>query len=254
MITLLTDFGLRDHFVGVMKGVIASIAPRVPVVDITHEVTPFAIHEGAFLLAQSWRYFPKGTIHVAIVDPGVGSARRPLLLESRGHYFIGPDNGLFTPILANAHVKARVLDAPRYWLPEVSSTFHGRDIFAPTAAHLAAGVKPSRLGTRISDPLTSAGFEPRQLSEVVYDGLILHSDRFGNLITNFPAAEFPLVTSIEAGPHIVTHRARTYAEAPAGAPCLIAGSAGYLEISIAAGSAAAQLGLNTGAPLRLNLA
>ena len=156
LITLLTDFGLKDHFVGVMKGVIASIAPAVRVIDITHEVEPYAIAQARFLLARSWPYFPKGTIHVVVVDPGVGSARRPVLVQAHGHTFVGPDNGLFTELFDEPGAKARLIANSKLMLSIVSSTFHGRDVFAPVAAHLALGVAASRVGPPITDAVRSA--------------------------------------------------------------------------------------------------
>ncbi len=139
LITLLTDFGLKDHFVGVMKGVIASIAPAARIFDITHEVEPYAIAQARFLLAQSWPYFPKGTIHVAIVDPGVGSARRPILVQAHGQLFVGPDNGLFGDLLEVPRTKTRVISNRKLMLPSISTTFHGRDVFAPVCGVPRAG-------------------------------------------------------------------------------------------------------------------
>lgn len=249
MITLLTDFGLEDPFVGIMKGVIAGIAPGIAVVDLTHNVAAFQIEQGAFLLEQSWRYFPKGTIHVAVVDPGVGSERRPILVESSGHHFIGPDNGIFRYILADEKARVRHLDQPRYWLPSPSHTFHGRDIFAPCAAHLAAGVKPSRLGTRISDALCPPVAVPAE-SNGTWLGAVLHIDRFGNLITNFRASDFSDFT-VTAGKHKIARIASTYAHCAPGELTLIAGSSGFYEISVRNGSAAAITGLKAGAPLQL---
>jgi S-adenosylmethionine hydrolase len=258
MITLLTDFGVQDHFVGVLKGVIASIAPQVPVVDITHEVPPFAIASGAFLLEQSWRYFPAGTIHLAIVDPGVGSSRRPLLVQAGKHYFVGPDNGLFSFVLREASAEARVLDKPQYWLPEPSSTFHGRDVFAPVAAHLANGTTPATLGTRIEDALCSPGLAPVRFSRRGYYGQVLHVDSFGNLITNFRVERFPTLRNrpftLVAGLETVELFATTYAHAAPGELTVIPGSCGYYEIALAQASAAARLGLRAGSPLELTLA
>src|ERR1035437_1941217 len=131
LITLITDFGLKDHFAGVMQGVIASIAPAARVINITHEVEPYAIPQARFLLAQSWPYFPKGTIHVVIVDPGVGSARRPILVQAHSHMFVGPDNGLFSDLLETPHAKARLISNRKLMLASVGNTFHGRDVFAP---------------------------------------------------------------------------------------------------------------------------
>lgn len=257
MITLLTDFGLADHFVGVMKGVIATIAPRAAVVDITHEVPPYSITGGAFLLEQAWRYFPKGTVHIAVVDPGVGSERRPILVELAGHAFIGPDNGIFSFLLADAKAKVRHLDRPKFWLPKPSSTFHGRDIFAPAAAHLAAGTKPSALGTRITDALRSPALAPTRVSRRTWGGTILHADRFGNLITNFRTAEFDTLRNrpftLIAGAHTIELFASTYANCAPGELTVIPGSAGFYEISLVQDSAARRTGLTAGSPVELTL-
>lgn len=257
MITLLTDFGSNDHFVGVMKGVIASISPATPTVDITHEVPPYSIPQAAFLLEQSWHYFPKGTIHVAVVDPGVGSERRPLLIESQGHYFIGPDNGLFSFLLSNPKSKTRHLNQPRYWLPQPSTTFHGRDIFAPAAAHLASGVRPARLGSLIHDPMRSPALTPTRLSRRTWVGTVLHIDRFGNLITNYKIEEFTTLRNrpftLAAGMESTELFASTYALCPPGQLCVIPGSSGYYELSLPNDSAAQQTGLAPGSPLELTL-
>ena len=258
MITLLTDFGLADHFVAVMKGVILSIAPKTTIVDISHEVPAFGILEGAFLLEQSWRAFPQGTIHVAIVDPGVGSTRRPLLIEAAGHFFIGPDNGIFSFALAEDGAKARHLNQPGYWLPNPSTTFHGRDIFAPAAAHLAAGIKPAKLGTLIKDAMRSPAIAPSRLSRRCWIGTVLHVDRFGNLITNFSISQFDTLRNrpftLAVGLNQVELYASTYANCPPGELCVIPGSCGYYEVSIANASAAKYTGLVSGSPLELTLA
>lgn len=258
MITLLTDFGLADHFVAVMKGVILTIAPQTSIIDITHEVPAFGILSGAFLLEQSWRAFPQGTIHVAIVDPGVGSERRPLLIEVAGHYFIGPDNGLLSFALAEANAKARHLNQPGYWLSNPSTTFHGRDIFAPAAAHLAAGIKAAKLGTLIKDAMRSPALIPTRLSRRTFVGTVLHTDRFGNLITNFPITQFETLRNrpftLSVGLNQVELYASTYANCPPGELCVIPGSCGFYEVSITNASAAKHTGLIPGSPLELTLA
>src|SRR6266851_950005 len=149
LITLTTDFGLSDHFVGVMKGVIAGIAPKARVIDISHDIAAYNVAEAAFVVSEAWPYFPKGTIHVVVVDPGVGSSRRPLLAEAGGHFFVAPDNGALSMIYeASAH-KVRVISNPKLMRKEISRTFHGRDVFAPAAAHLASGVAPAQFGKLI---------------------------------------------------------------------------------------------------------
>ncbi len=257
MITLLTDFGRADHFVGVLHGVIASIAPATRVVDITHEVPPFAIATGTFLLEQAWPYFPAGTIHVAIVDPGVGSERRPLLVSAGGHHFIGPDNGLFSFLYGLSGVKVRVLNQPRYWLPETSNTFHGRDIFAPVAAHLAMGITPARLGKRITDAQRTPALQPVRHSRRAWTGAVLHVDHFGNLITNYRVADFPALRQQAFGLTVGLEQtdlfASTYAACPPELLCVIPGSSGYYEVALANGSAARRTGLVAGSPLELTL-
>ena len=254
MITLLTDFGTADHFVGVMKGVIAAIAPGVPVVDLSHEVPAYDVMTGAFLLEQSWRYFPKGTVHVAVVDPGVGSARRGILVEAEGHLFVGPDNGIFSFVLGD---RARVLDKPAFWLPTVSATFHGRDVFAPVAAYLSTGVKPARMGGWILDAHRLTGLVPTSFSPGAWTGVVLHVDRFGNVITNFSVAQFPDLSErrfeMVGGARRSETWARTYASCPDGVLCLIPGSSGYYEISMKEGSAAVRTGLAAGAVVELKL-
>lgn len=240
-----------------MKGVIASIAPEARVVDITHEVPPYEIPTGAFLLDQAWRFFPKGTIHVAVVDPGVGSQRRPILIESQGHCFVGPDNGLFGMVLKDEKAKARVLDKSKYWLAAVSNTFHGRDIFSPVAAHLALGVKPGQLGTRIEDPWRSALLEPVRQSRRTFTGSVLFVDRYGNLITNFRIETFPTLRNrpfvMGAGLESIELFASTYASVPPGEAAVLPSSSGYYEISMREASAAARLGIGIGSPLELTV-
>ncbi len=190
ILTLTTDFGTSDHFAGVLKGVILGICPAARIADITHEIRPFEISEGAFVIAQSYRAFPKGTVHVVVVDPGVGSARRPILVEAAGQYFIGPDNGVLSMVYGKEKHKVRELTAEKYFRHPVSRTFHGRDIFAPVAAHLAAGVRPAAFGKLINDYLKITFDAPARSGKRVWAGTILKIDRFGNLITNFHIGEF----------------------------------------------------------------
>lgn len=257
IITLTTDFGLADHFVGTMKGVILTIAPQAIIVDITHDVRPYEITQGAFQLTQAWRYFPAKTVHVVVVDPGVGTARRPILMEAGGHHFIGPDNGVFSLIFSREKHKVREITSARYFLHPVSRTFHGRDIFAPCAAHLATGVRPAQFGKLIQDYLKPASERPIQTSRRVWTGAVLHIDRFGNLVTSFEAREFPQFTErpFELGVGMVKVRrlALTFAECSPGEVFAIAGSSGYIEIAVNQGSAARMLGCGAGAPVELTL-
>lgn len=254
LITLLTDFGLRDHFVGVLKGVIASIAPAARVIDITHDVEPYAVSQARFLLAQSWPYFPKGSIHVAIVDPGVGSARRPILVQAQGHLFVGPDNGLFSDLLEAPRAKARLISNRKLMLPTMSTTFHGRDVFAPVAAYLALGVAASRLGPLIADA-TATPMRAVRSSTGRWTGEVIHIDRFGNLITNLPAncaagnGHFVLKLASHEWREVVA----SYSAMAPRTPAIVAGSSGFLEIAVNQGSAARLLDLGVGTRVELSL-
>ena len=256
VITLLTDFGLADHYVAAMKGVILSICPQARLVDISHEVTPFAIPEAAYTLAQAWQYFPRGTTHLAVVDPGVGSARRPIVAEIAGHRFVAPDNGLLSMVLAaDPRAKVRAIVSQRYFRQPVSNTFHGRDIFAPIAAWLARGLAPARLGKRISDPARAAFARPIQLPDGRWQGTVLKVDRFGNVITNFDWATFRGIAyspyKLKLGRRIVTTYYPTYSAAPAGQLFTVHGSTGYVEVSLNRGNAASVLDVSSGAAVTL---
>jgi S-adenosylmethionine hydrolase len=258
VITLTTDFGLSDHFVGTLKGVIAGIAPRATVIDLCHRVTPYEILEGGFVILQAYRYFPKNTIHVLVVDPGVGTSRRPILVEAGGQYFIGPDNGGFT-LLYNAEPKhkVRAITASKYFLPSPSNTFHGRDIFAPCAAHLAKGVKPAQFGSLIRDYTQAGSIFPVRSGKRVWTGQVLKVDHFGNLITNLRTSEFAVEGAkhfeMLVGSQIVSRFAKNYQESGFGEPFVIAGSSGFLEVSVCQASAARQLGCGAGAPVELSI-
>ena len=255
ILTLTTDFGLSDHYVGVMKGVILNICPTARIVDITHEVTPFEIVEGAYVVAQSYRYFPKKTVHVVVVDPGVGTARRPILMEAAGQYFVAPDNGVLAMVYSREKHKIRLISNESLFRRPVSRTFHGRDIFAPVAAHLARGVTPARVGKLIDDYLRPSFEKPQRTGKRTWTGRILKIDRFGNIVTNFHVDDFPDLEqrsfSMALGPRQIGVLARTYAECGPGELFLIVGSSGYLEVSLAQGSAAKSIGCQTGAPAEL---
>jgi S-adenosyl-L-methionine hydrolase (adenosine-forming) len=259
IITLLTDFGLEDYFVGAMKGVILTRSPTSVLVDITHAVARHDIQGAAFTLSAAYPYFPAGSIHLAVVDPGVGSDRRAVLVEAAAQFFVGPDNGLFTMILEQVPTaRIRHLTNSRYFLPNPSSTFHGRDIFAPVAAALAEGTSPEEFGPVIQDP---ARFEMRR-AEMAADGSltgrIVHIDHFGNGVTNLPWNQlFPLSTRrpfcLRVKDFEIRKLARSYSEGATdpGKPFLICGSAGFLEISVESISAARQLRIRVGDPVRL---
>lgn len=258
IITFTTDFGTADHFAGVMKGVILSLAPHALLVDLSHDVSSYEVAEAAFLVAQAYPYFPPRTVHVVVVDPGVGSQRRPLLMQTAGQYFVGPDNGVFAQVFSREPKRTvRVLENPRYRLPAVSQTFHGRDIFAPAAAHLARGVTPARFGPKIEDYLRPLSEKPVRTARRGWTGSILKVDKFGNLVTNFTLGEFPQIAAgrfeLQVGLQLVSRFASCYAENPFGEPFLISGSSGYLEVSVNQGSAAKQLGCAAGAPVELRV-
>jgi S-adenosyl-L-methionine hydrolase (adenosine-forming) len=250
VITLTTDFGVSDHFVGTMKGVILSIRLQATIVDICHGITPYGISEAAFVVAQTYRYFPAGTVHVVVVDPGVGTARRPILIEAAKQFFVAPDNGVLSMICSREKHKVRAITAEKYFRKPISQTFHGRDIFAPVAAHLAKGVAPASFGKPISDYLRSTFEKPVRTGKRIWTGNILKIDRFGNLITNFHIDEFPVVRErmfeMTVGPRRISYLASSYAECGFGELFLIVGSSGYLEVSANQGSAAQMIGCATG--------
>ena len=257
LITLTTDFGYSDHYAGVMKGVILSICPSARIVDISHDVAAFEIAEAAFLVSQTYRYFPRGAVHVVVVDPGVGTARRPIVAQAAGQYVVAPDNGVLSMIYAREKHRVRAITNERYFLHPVSHTFHGRDIFAPVAAHLASGVSPARLGKLIGDYLRLDLDKPVRTGRRTWTGAIIKVDRFGNLVTSFSLADFPDLDNrafeVAAGSRRIHVLARHYAEYGPGEPFLILGSAGYYEISVGQASAARLLGCAAGAPLELSL-
>jgi S-adenosyl-L-methionine hydrolase (adenosine-forming) len=256
-IALLSDFGYRDHYVGVMKGVIASIAPAAKVIDLTHGIPPQAIAAGAIALEQSWRYFPARTIFVAVVDPGVGTGRLAIAVESNaGARFIGPDNGLLWSAAEQAGVRRIVeLRSPRYRLPEVSATFHGRDIFAPAAAHLWCGVRLASLGPELP-AMTPAEIVPgvsEKRNEIT--GSVVYTDGFGNLITNIDraccerfASRFRgLRLSVRIGRGAPIEIRKAYGEADAGDSLATFGSFERLEIAVRDGNAAQRFAAGPGA-------
>ena len=257
IVTLTTDFGLQDHFAGVMKGVILGIEPRAGIVDITHEISQFDTMAAAFSIAETWRWFPPKTIHVIVVDPGVGSSRRPILAEAAGHFFIAPDNGLLSPIYAREKTRVRHIQNENLFLHPVSRTFHGRDVFAPSAAHLAKGLAPARFGKLIQDFIRIDFPAPRKVANRTWSGAVLHVDYFGNLITNFPAADFAEIQTrrfeLAAGGHAVTRFALSYSGGDPDDFLVVAGSSGYLEVAVNQSSAARKLGCKAGAPIALTL-
>jgi len=248
LITLTTDFGTADHFVASMKGVILSLAPLARIVDITHEIAPYDVNEACFVIAQAWSWFPKGTVHVVVVDPGVGSERQPILVEAGGHFFVGPDNGVFSMVYALTKPKVRVISNPKLMRREISRTFHGRDIFAPAAAHLVRKTPAARFGKLIADYVRSAPDQP---------GVVLKVDRFGNLITNFHIDRFSGIKTrpfeLRIGSEKIRRLALTYSETEIGEVFVIVGSSGYLEIAANQEHAANKLGCGHGTPVELDL-
>ena len=262
VITLLTDFGLRDAYVGSMRGVVLGINPQARLVDITHDVPPQDILHGSFVLGTAWRYFPSDTIHVAAVDPGVGAERKPLLLLGNGTSFLAPDNGLLSFVLPSEQIRlplfspyqapvpeafqAYALTNDKYWRHPVSDTFHGRDIFAPVAAHLSLGVTPEHVGQPVTT-LTRLAVPVPQWEVGSLAGRVVHMDRFGNLVTNIAGEavwESRDTMVIEIGGVTVKGLASSYAVT--GGPVALIGSHGYLEVALPSGNAAASLGVSTG--------
>jgi S-adenosyl-L-methionine hydrolase (adenosine-forming) len=257
-IALLTDFGYRDHYAGVMRGVIATIAPDARVIDITHGIPPQSITAGALALRESWRYFPDGTIFVVVVDPGVGTARAPIAIDTRaGGRFVGPDNGVLSFAASEAGIKSIVkLTSARHRLPAVSNTFHGRDIFAPAAAHLWLGARPSDLGPHIKTIKQLDLGAPARTARVL-KGQIVYVDGFGNLVSNigretmaqfkasFPALDLWVTIERSAPMKILD----AYADAPKGAPLATFGSFDLLEVAVRDGDAARRLKAGVGSPV-----
>lgn len=270
IVTLTTDFGLADPYVGVLKGVIWSIYPQARIADLTHQIFPQAVLQGAFLLAEACPYFPPGTVHLAVVDPGVGTERAAIALETPQALFVAPDNGLLSCVWENLSTEERAasrlveLSEPRYWRsPEAgfqpSPTFHGRDIFAPAAAHLASGLPLEALGRPRESLLLLEGRRPIREEDGSIVGQIVHIDRFGNCCTNIGAdlvGELAGRGEVEilCGSCRLTGLVRTYAEGEHGRPLALIGSHGRLEIALREDSAAARLGLRIGDAVRVRLA
>lgn len=259
MITLLTDFGTADYFMPAVKGVILSINPQALIVDLTHEIPAHNIEAGAFTLGACYHYFPAGTVHVAVVDPGVGSARRAIVAEAGRHLFIGPDNGVFG-FVYRRESNVRVFHATReeFFRPTVSATFHGRDVFAPLAAWLSRGLSPAAVGPEISDYVRLAIPRPTAAAGGI-SGEVIHVDRFGNCITNLTESELSLARAASGAALTVAGRRVTqfgthFAEAARrDEPFAYLGSAGYWEIALWQASAADKLGVRRGAEVNLNL-
>jgi S-adenosyl-L-methionine hydrolase (adenosine-forming) len=249
IITLLTDFGTADHYVAEMKGVLLSRTPGVTLVDVTHAVAPGDMRSGAYILGRTWHRFPPGTIHLAVVDPGVGSARAALALSAHDHWFVGPDNGVFTAILQDAEVEAVVLTVPE----TASPTFHGRDLFAPAAAALADGVPLRTLGEPFGGmPERLAYTDPHYEGKTVV-GEVVYIDRFGSLVTNLTSELVPAYATLEVEDLDLGPLRSTYADVTAGGLLAYVGSGGAIEIAVRNGSAARRLGVGVGGRVRARL-
>jgi S-adenosylmethionine hydrolase len=254
LITFTTDFGVNDHFVGTMKGVIYQINPAAQIVDICNGVNSFDILDGALTIAQAYKYYPADTLHMVIVDPGVGSARRPLLVTTGKHIFLAPDNGVLSLVYEREErLSVRHITAEHYFLQPLSNTFHGRDVFAAVAGWMSKGVEVSKFGEEITDFVRFGAPKPKPVNEKLLKGIVLKADRFGNLITNFTAQDVPQLFEpnpppfkIVIGKHEITKLKNNYAQGVPGELFGIMGSMGYLEISANRAAATRVIGVDKG--------
>lgn len=257
IITLTTDFGLQDHYVSVMKAVILGISPDVRLVDVSHQIPPQDIMAGAWVLRNASMHFPAGTVHLVVVDPGVGTRRDPVVMRINNQLFVGPDNGIFSLIADEFEYEAWRLTNPKFWIENPSHTFHGRDIFSPVAAHLANGVSLSELGEPANDLVTYRWAVPISDRDGI-QGWIVHIDRFGNLISNIPASMIEKSVGdsrfrIYVGNTILDEIVDTFGDVPDGEPAAYIGSSGTLEIAINKGNAKEMLGVQKGAQISIFL-
>lgn len=250
IVTLITDFGLRDHYVGAMKGVMLSLNADLEFVDISHLIPPQDVFAGAFALGRVWALFPPKTLHLAVVDPGVGTARKALAATAGDHYFIAPDNGILTWVMAEPDFTAYAVEGDHYFRKPISNTFHGRDVFAPVAGWISRGTPPERFGPRLAEPVRLNVPVVKKVREGLIQGAILATDQFGNLVTNLKPEDVPPSSRIIlSGQREISSFRRAYSEGAAGELFVIPGSSGYLEISVKNGSAASVLDLKPGAPI-----
>src|SRR6201984_2188532 len=257
IITLTTDYGTNDHLVGTLKGVILKINPDVTIVDISHDVTPYDLLDGALTIGSSYSYFPPRTIHVVVVDPGVGTERRPLLVTGDTQYFVAPDNGVLSLVYEREeNILVRHANVEHYYLQPVSKTFHGRDVFAPVASWLSKSWQTASMGDEISDYKRLSTPRPKH-ADGVMKCAVLRADAFGNLITNFRAGDLPEAArnggaiKLQVGTHQVTRMVDTFAQGNNGEPIAYVGSSGYIEIAVNKANAARTLNLGRGAPVIL---
>jgi S-adenosyl-L-methionine hydrolase (adenosine-forming) len=255
IITFTTDFGVSDHYVGTMKGVILSINPTAQIVDITNSVQSYDVLDGALAISQAYRYFTPNTIHMVIVDPGVGTSRRPLLVRTEKHFFLAPDNGVLSFVFEQEQERLQVrhITAEHYFLQPISQTFHGRDVFAAVAGHLSKGVDSASFGEEITDFVRFAAPKPKQMAPNTIKGVVLKVDKFGNLITNIRPEDLPQLFKEEPpafrviiGKSEVTRMKTAYAQGAPGETFAILGSMGFLEIATNRGNAARLVGADKG--------
>jgi S-adenosyl-L-methionine hydrolase (adenosine-forming) len=260
IITLTTDYGSNDHLVGTLKGVILKINPDVTIVDITHHVAPYDLLDGALAIGAAYSYFPPRTIHVVVVDPGVGTERRPLLVSGQNQYFVAPDNGILSVIYEREeqNIVVRHANAEHYYLQPVSKTFHGRDIFAPVAAWLTKGWQTASMGDEIQDYKRLALPRPKA-ADGATKGIVLRIDSFGNLITNFRTEDLPKsalndgAIKLQVGTHPIARLVDTFARGNSGELVAYVGSSGYVEIAVNKANAARTLSLGRGTPVVLTI-
>jgi S-adenosylmethionine hydrolase len=256
MITLTTDFGLKDPYVAEMKGAILSISPNATLIDVTHEVEKFDVRMGAFMLASAAPYFPAGAVHLAVVDPGVGSERRTIVVQTKQAFFVGPDNGILMLAAQEQGIqRIHELSNPKFMLPMVSWTFHGRDIFAPAAAYLERGVEASEFGPQISNPVCPS-FGSVERSNGCIKGEILHIDGFGNIVTNISGGEVAEAKMVELKLSEASLRiavAKTYAQTRLKDAVVLVGSHGFLEVALNQASAAKKFIVKAGDKVEVSL-
>jgi hypothetical protein len=261
IITLTTDFGSSDHFVGAMKGVILDIVPEAQIIDICHSVQPFDVLDGALTISQAYSYFPTRTVHVVVIDPGVGTARRPILASSDKYHFVAPDNGVLSMVYAREErMHVRHITSQHYFLQPVSNTFHARDIFSPVAAFLAKEVDSLKFGDEVEDYVRFSAPKPKAVDENRLRGVVLKVDRFGNLITNVTPQDAPKLFGgaaqafkIVVGSREITEIHNAYAEGAPGEVIGILGSMGFLEIAANRGAAAQLTGAGKGSDVTIIL-
>ncbi|HWR17760.1 MAG TPA: SAM-dependent chlorinase/fluorinase [Terriglobales bacterium] len=260
IVTFTTDFGLTDHYVGTMKGVILNINPSAHIVDISNAVQSYDVLDGALAISQAYKYFPTDTIHLVIVDPGVGTSRRPLLVRTEKHFFLAPDNGVLSFVFEQEaeRLQVRHIAADHYFLQPVSQTFHGRDIFAAVAGYLSKGVDSSAFGEEITDYVRFAAPKPKSMAPNTMKGVVLKVDKFGNLITNIRPADFPELFQPEPPPFRIiigkaeiTKMKTAYAQGTPGETFAILGSMGFLEVATNRGHAARLVGADKGSDVGL---